>query len=387
VLNDYMKLFQPCNVGRTSAPNRLVAQPVEANDGTTQGGISELTRRRYLKLAEGCWGLTFMEAVSVTETSLAHKNGLVLNCANLDGFKRLVESFKKIYPQGLLLVQLTHSGIKSGAFSRVTSVVPTEQKGVDWLSDHEIEDIRQKFVKGAVLAQQAGADGIDFKLCHGYLGTEIIRPSNIRDDRWGGDFENRARFLIEGIQEIKSRLQGTDFLLGSRISMFEGIPGGCGTSGPDETVEDLTEMKHLVAMMDSLGMDFINVSAGLPGSTSEITIPTRKTRLFCLDHFRYAREVKSLGTGLKVIGSAYSILKEQAPLMADDNIRRGYVDFAGFGRQSLADPLFPEKLKRGEAIDYCTACLGCGDLLDNQNTAGCIVYNDYYRKLFKSLKK
>jgi 2,4-dienoyl-CoA reductase-like NADH-dependent reductase (Old Yellow Enzyme family) len=219
------------------------------------------------------------------------------------------------------------------------------------------------------------------------LGTEIIRPSNIRDDRWGGVFENRARFLVEAIREIKSRLHGTNFLLGSRISMFEGIPGGCGTAGSGETVEDLTEMKRLVGIMDSLDMDFVNVSAGLPDSTTPITIPTRETRLFCLDHFRYAKAVKSLGTNLKVIGSAYSILKEQAARMADDNIRRGYVDFAGFGRQSLADPLFPEKLKRGEAIDYCTACMGCGDLLDTQSTAGCIIHNDYYRQLFKSLKK
>jgi 2,4-dienoyl-CoA reductase-like NADH-dependent reductase (Old Yellow Enzyme family) len=384
---DYAALFKPCDIGRISASNRLVSQPMEANDGTATGGISELTRRRYLKLAEGCWGLTFMEAVSITEKSLAHKNGLVLSRANLDGFKKLVESFKQINPQGLLLIQLTHSGIKSGAFSQVKSVLPSYQDGIEYLSDREIEEILNTFVECALMAEQAGLDGIDFKLCHGYLGTEMIRPTNTRMDRWGGEFENRTRFFVDAIREIKSRLQSTHFLLGSKISMFEGIPGGCGTCGPDEAVEDLVEMKRLVALMDDLGMDYVNVSAGLPGSTTAIAIPTKATRLFYLDHFRYAKEVKTLGTGLKVIGSAYSILKEQAPLMARDNIVKGYVDFAGFGRQSWADPLLPVKLRQGDKVQYCTACMGCGSLVDSQHTSGCIVYNDCYRKLNKRLKK
>jgi 2,4-dienoyl-CoA reductase-like NADH-dependent reductase (Old Yellow Enzyme family) len=383
---NYEALFEPCQIGRILTSNRLVSQPIEANDGTQHGGISELTRHRYMNLAKGGWGLNFMEAVSITEESLAHKNGLVLSQSTLDGFKQLVESFKQINPQGLLLIQLTHSGIKSGPFSRVTSLLPPEQDGIDCLSDREIEDIRKKFVAGALLAQQAGLDGIDLKLCHGYLGTEMMRPANTRQDRWGGSFENRTRFLEDAVRDISSRLQRTDFLLGSRISMFEGIAGGCGTAGPDETVEDLTEMKRLVTLMDALGMDYVNVSAGLPGATTPLAIPTGETRLFCLDHFRYAREVKALGTGLTVIGSAYSVLKEQAPLMAQDNISRGYVDLAGFGRQSLADPLYPVKLKHGDKIHYCTSCMGCGNLVDSQHTAGCIVYHDYYRKLNKKLK-
>jgi 2,4-dienoyl-CoA reductase-like NADH-dependent reductase (Old Yellow Enzyme family) len=387
MLKDYEALFEPCEIGRIFTSNRLASQPMEANDATATGGMSELTRRRYLKLAEGCWGLTFMEAVSITEKSLAHKNGLVLNRTNLDGFKKLVESFKQINPQGLLLIQLTHSGIKSGAFSQVKSVMPSHQEGVEYLSGREIEEIQNTFVECALLAEEAGLDGIDFKLCHGYLGTEMIRPANTRTDRWGGEFENRTRLFVDAVREIKSRLQSRHFLLGSKISMFEGIPGGCGTCSPDETVEDLVEMKRLVALMDTLGMDYVNVSAGLPGSTTAIAIPTKETRLFYLDHFRYAKEVKTLRTRLKVIGSAYSILNKQAPSMARDNIVKGYVDFAGFGRQSWADPLFPVKLKQGDKIQYCTSCMGCGSLVDNQHTAGCIVYNDYYRKLNKELNQ
>jgi 2,4-dienoyl-CoA reductase-like NADH-dependent reductase (Old Yellow Enzyme family) len=385
-IEEYAVLFTPCQVGHKLAPNRLAAQPMEANDGTRAGGVSELTLRRYINLARGPWGIVFVEAVSITEASLGHKNGLVLNRGTLDDFKRLVDAFKTIHPHGLLMIQLTHSGILSGSFSRVTSVCPLERDDVHYLSTDEIEGIRQAFVEGALMAEEAGADGIDFKLGHGYLGTEMLRPANTREDRWGGDFENRTRFLRESIQELKSRLQTRDFILGSRVSLYEGIRGGCGTAGPDEIVEDLAEMKQLVLMMDTLGMDYINVTAGLPAVTTEMSIPAPSARLFFLDQFRYAKTVKDMQTSLKVIGSAYSILKQHGPAYAAENIRKGYVDFAGFGRQTFADPDYPRKLKAAEKINYCTACSGCGKLIDTQMHAGCIIYNDYYRDLYRRLQ-
>jgi len=383
---EYAMLFTPCQVGRKAAPNRLVAQPMEANDGIRAGGVSELTLGRYSNLARGLWGIVFVEAVSITETSLGHRNGLILNRRTLDDFKRLVETFKRINPQGLLMIQLTHSGILSGSFSEVTSVCPLERDDVHYLSADEIEGIRQAFVEGALMAEESGADGIDFKLGHGYLGTEMLRPANTRKDQWGGDFENRTRFLKQSIQEVQSKLKTKDFILGSRVSLYEGIRGGCGTAGPAEIIEDLTEMKQLVLMMDALRMDYINVTAGLPAVTTAMSIPTPSARLFFLDQFRYAKTVKDMQTSLKVIGSAYSILKEHGPAYAHENIRKGYVDFAGFGRQSFADPDYPRKLSAAEKINYCTACSGCGKLIDAQMQAGCIIYNDYYRDLHRKLQ-
>jgi len=383
---DIAIISESYKMGKKTAPNRLVSQPMEANDGLEDGRCSDRSYERYKNLARGNWGIVVVESISVTGSSLGRKNGLFINRKNIDSFKRLVGEFKTINNDSLILFQITHSGSLSGSFSQVAKVYPDQEEQGDFFSAEEIEKVREQFVKGALLSEEAGADGIDFKLCHGYLGTELIRPSNKRNDKWGGSFENRTRFLREGIEEIKSGLQRHDFILGSRISMYEGLRGGCGTADPDELIEDLTEMRQIMGLFETLGMDYVNVSAGAAGISSELIRPVKSSQHLALQQFRYTKEAKTMTPSLKVIGSAYSVFGETAPLYAAENISKGYTDFAGLGRQSFADPLYPKKLFNGEPINYCKLCGGCSELLARQVNTGCIVYDEYYRSLLKDSK-
>src|SRR5690554_5087758 len=111
-------LYSPLKIGNKTAANRFVVQAMEGNDGAEGGAVSDRTLDRYVKLAKGKWGAVVVEAISVDPRSRARVNGLVLNKKNLDSFKRLVDSYKKENPDGVLLFQLTHSGRKSGPFSR-----------------------------------------------------------------------------------------------------------------------------------------------------------------------------------------------------------------------------------------------------------------------------
>jgi 2,4-dienoyl-CoA reductase-like NADH-dependent reductase (Old Yellow Enzyme family) len=361
---------------------------MEGNDGEAGGAVSERGRERYRALARGGWGVVVVEAISVVHSPLARKFGLVMAPENLESFKRLVGDFKEIFPEGLLLFQLTHSGRNSGSFSRRTCLYPGDAPpGSHLLDTSEVEAIGEAFIRAARLAQEAGADGIDFKMCHGYLGAEMLRPANLRDDKWGGSFENRTRFIREIAGEIISGRRSRDFIVGSRVSLFEGVRGGCGTAGPDELIEDLGEMDRVILLLRETGMDYINVSAGIPALTPEITRPTKPSVRFYLHHFRYAARVKELAPELTVIGSAYSVLAGEAAAYAEENIARGYVDCAGFGRQSFADPLYPAKLLSGEKVDYCIACSGCSRLMAAQLNDGCIVYNPYYREVNKNFAK
>jgi 2,4-dienoyl-CoA reductase-like NADH-dependent reductase (Old Yellow Enzyme family) len=212
-------------------------------------------------------------------------------------------------------------------------------------------------------------------MCHGYFGCELLRPGNQRDDKWGGSFENRTRFLTESVKEIKSRVKNKDFIIGSRISYWEGIKGGCGTRGADDALEDLTEMDEVIKLMVKLGCDYVNISAGIPGLTSEITRPTNPSKYFYLHQFRYARHAKALvGDDIKVFGSAYSVLKEEGISLAEENLQRGDTDFVGWGRQTLADPLFPKRVANNEIVDYCKVCSGCSRLMIKQEKVKCIIY-------------
>jgi 2,4-dienoyl-CoA reductase-like NADH-dependent reductase (Old Yellow Enzyme family) len=384
------KIFEPLKIGDKSFPNRLFAQAMEGNDGENGGMPSVRTIDRYTKLAEGGWGGVIIEATSVIETSLARKNGIIINKKNLDSIKRLVEAFKKINGESLLLLQITHSGERSGDFSDITTLTPGNKSGPRYIPGDEIQRIRDRFIEGALLAQEAGTDGVDIKMCHGYFGGEMLRPSNTRDDGWGGSFENRTRFLREVAGGVKSGLKNGGFILGSRLSMYEGIRGGCGTSGPDDIVEDISSMLDVIRLMDRLGMDYVNVSAGIPALTGTITRPTEPSKYLALHHLRYTKTVKETvkkeNLKLRVIGSAYSSYKAGAVELAEEMISRDYVDLCGFGRQIFADPLTPKKLKSGEAVNWCVLCSGCAKLMTSQLNDGCIVYNDYYKEINRKLK-
>ncbi|MHC4885906.1 MAG: oxidoreductase [Planctomycetota bacterium] len=385
-------VFSPITIGSKTAPNRLVSQAMEANDGVDGGKVSELGIKRYRKLARGKWGVVVVEALSISDTSLARINGMIIRRENLESFKQLVTAMREENPDCVILFQISHSGRNSNTvFSEKTTVAPGFEDVGRYLSEDEIQDILDGFVEGSLLAEEAGADGVDFKLCHGYFGAELLRPQNTRDDRWGGSFENRTRFLREGVEAIKTRRKSEDFILGSRISMYEGIRGACGTPAADEIVEDLSEMKRVVALMADLGMDYVNISAGIPGITSEITRPCKGSEYLALHHFRYCKEVKELlrerGSEMKVIGSAYSIYKEEGIDLGGENVERGYTDLFGYGRQSFADPLTPAKLEAGEEVDWCVACSGCTRMMIAQINDGCLLFNPYYKELWKEHQK
>ena len=380
----------PAPFGARTAPNRFFAQPMEGNDGENGGCPSDRTVARYAALGRGLWGVAVVEASSVVSDCLARVNQLILEGRNLDGFKRLVGAYKEANPDGILLVQITHSGRKGLGGTVPTTLYEPGPAGARLLDTAEIDDIRRRFVAAARIAEQAGADGIDFKMCHGYFGAEMLRPANNRADGWGGSFGNRTRFLRETVPEVRAAAARADFLVGARISMYEGIRGGCGTATADELVEDLTEMGRVVELMASLGMDYVNVSAGIPGETSEITRPVPQGRWFYLQHIRYSKLVSELlGAASKtsgrrkpaVIQSAFSILKADALELAADCVGRGYSDFAGFGRQEFADPETPAKLLRGEEPRWCVCCSGCTKLMVSQVNDGCSFYNEYYKKL------
>ena len=199
----------------------------------------------------------------------------------------------------------------------------------------------------------------------------------------------------------KSRREADSFLLGARFSIYEGIPGGFGTAGPGEVIEDLREPLQFARRMESLGFHYVNVSAGIPAITPEIVRPTKLYPEGVYRHFGWTRAVKK-AVSIPVIGSGYSYLrdgkndlKDSDPAKrsflhwAEKNLKEGVCDLVGIGRQSLADPLFAQKILAGKSseVQYCLACGGCSLLLRSQAQTGCSIYSDYYKKRLKEVQK
>jgi 2,4-dienoyl-CoA reductase-like NADH-dependent reductase (Old Yellow Enzyme family) len=395
-IKDILILASPIEAGRLIIPNRLVAQPMERSAGTEQGALTPALVQEYLDLARGQWGVLHVEAMSVTPAYKSRKGQLVISKTTRADISALLGKMRAIAPTTAYVLQLTVPGVVAGEGLPKTTIIPgvhAADPSIKLFLDKEIEEILESFKLAIDVGIEAGVDGIDIKACHGYLGVEFLRPANNRPGNFGGSFENRTRWFKEIVSHARraARDAGKDrFLLGSRISVAEYIPGGVGTAGPGEYIEDLTEVQQFAARLCDWGANFVNVTAGIPATVPEITRPTKNVPWGIYIHFRLTKAIKNYlaaeGKHPLVMGSAYTMLGTDLPRHAAKNIQDGVVDLIGLGRQVLADPCYPAKLFSGKTkeIDLCTGCSSCAQLLRQQKHVGCVHYNPLFKNALKS---
>jgi len=398
------KLFTPIKIGGKTAKNRIALNAMECNDADKDGNPSELTHRRYKRVAEGDAGVVVVEAVSVIDESRGRLNQLIGSRKNQEGLAALFSEMKKINKDQVVLIQLTHSGeLSEPTFSRRVCVKPLAGFGGDLLTEEEVEHIIDSFVESAKVVHDAGGDGVDVKLCHGYLGSQFLRPYNDRKWKYGGSWKNRTRFAYEIYERISREIKDPDFIVGSKISAWEGFPGGCGSAGPDSPVIDLTETLELIKGIEERGAHFIIQSAGSPSITLALSQPDRNIPDYAYLHLTFQAEMnKVLKPETVLIGSAYSVFRngknkflgverEKASFeyWANKQIGDGNVDMVALGRQSLADPYLPKKLSEGkrDEVDWCTTCDNCIEFLIRQEPVGCAVYQREYTKRLQEIRK
>jgi len=397
-------LLNPIQIGTRTCQNRFFIQPMECNDEDETGNPSADTTERYCDFAKGEAGLVSLEAISVTRESRARDNQLMIMEANREPLKQFVRKVKEANPKSLFIFQLTHSGeLSNPEFSRRVCVKPLTGYGGDLLTEDEVDKIMDDFVLAAQIAHDAGADGIDMKLCHGYFGSQIIRPYNDRKWKYGGSWENRSRFAFELFERISRAVNDKDFLIGSKISAWEGFPGGFGTDGPDSPVMDLTEPLALIKGLEERGAQYFIQSAGSPSITISITQVDKHIPYYAYLHQYWAKEFRrALKPETVVIGSNFSVFRngknnlcavaqEDSSLLSygAQCIERGVVDMIGLGRQSFADPYLPRKLRENHEneIKYCTICDNCLELLIRQTPVGCCTYNKKYTDILVNERK
>ena len=332
--DNYDWLFRRRAIGSKTAPNLLVLQPLERGDGTAEGKPSESAYGWYRKLAAGHWGILFVENTTCSNdpTERGHlPNGFLMTESNLTEFKRLVREIKDVSPETVLMIQLSngspgnnHEG-NSNFMSLTTSAIGSSLANM---------------VNGAVLAAEAGFDGMDLKLCHGHLTFQLLSEANKRQDEWGGEIlRQRARFVKEAVQRIREELahkRKRSFIIGARVSE-----------------PNLANLRDIVKVLDKdLHLDFINVS-NFPDmfNADAISVLTQAVKMM-----EPRAAVIQSGFTSYLVNRGNPVEKMRLALQT-----RLAPEFVGFGRQAIADPLTPEKLKnnRFEEINWCKRCNSC----------------------------
>jgi len=403
-MSEKSPLFQPIQVGNKTAENRIAINAMECCDADTEGNPTDTTYRRYKQLFEGNAGVIFIEALSVIDESRGRMAQLTALPRNRKPLEKLVSETKKVNDKPVMLWQLTHSGeLSHPEFSKRVCVKPLPGYEGELMSEEDVEYVLDRFVEAAKIAHDCGADGIDFKLCHGYFGSQLLRPYNDRKWKYGGSFENRARFAYEGYERIAKEINDPNFIVGSKISVWEGIPGGMGTAGPDSPIPDPTEIIKLCKGLEERGAKYILQSAGNPSITLALTQPDKKIPDYVYLHFWFQKILReALQPETVVMGSAYSVLRDGRNNLrgckqeessfrywAEKNIRDGIVDMPAIGRQSLADPYLPKKMEEGrdKDVNWCTACDNCIEFLIRQKPVGCSTYFKEYTEALKEIRR
>jgi len=342
-------LFDRTNIGKMNLRNRIFMSPM--GTGTDpDGGFSEQSREYYEDRAEGGFGLVILGATTCT-TKYEPKPCNVLDSQPM--VERLQRVAQSCHNYGAKVCLQISAGIGRMAFSDpgtppyAASAVPgTYFPDVLCrpLSIEQIHDIEESFGNTAMWAKAAGCDSIMVQGYGGYLIDQFMSELwNKRDDEYGGSLENRMRFPLNLIKQVKEKC-GDDFPILFKFTLTHLIVGG-------RTIE---EGLKIAKMLEEAGVAGLHVDQGCFEVWYK-PIPT------VYDDF---------GTKIDIASKVKEVVnipvfcdgKLDDPEVAMEAVKSGKVDYISLGKQSIADPQWPNKVKAGR-FDDVRACIGCNDCL------------------------
>jgi NADPH2 dehydrogenase len=410
--------------------NSFAIHPMEGCDGDLDGNPGELTFRRYLRFGAGGAKLIWFEACAVVPEGRANPRQLWIHPGSAKQLKELLEACRNAHRKEfgacddfVAVLQLTHSGRYSFEKQKVASRhpvldlyplvnregLPPRENLPELASDDYLAALEDRFVQAAALARELGFDGVDLKMTHGYLLSELI-GARTREGAYGGSLENRARFTLNVAEKIRRHV-GDDFLLAVRLGVYDGIPYavgsedsagvprafptpynyGFGTDPNDPYCMDLSEPIQFIGWLKQAGVRLLNVSLGIPYANPHLGRPFDKPNegyyetpehplLGVARHFSATAQIQNAYPDLAVVGTGYSWLRHFLIHAAAANVKLHRTTLAGLGRAALAYPEIPrvaleraelDPLRTCKTLSYCTYLMRSKNNELRQFPAGC----------------
>ncbi|MGA8942786.1 MAG: 2-enoate reductase, partial [Thermoactinomyces sp.] len=363
----YMKLFEPTYIGKLKLKNRMSMAPM-GNIGYSDpsGAFNQRIQDYYVERAKGGIGLIITGVCSV-DYNIEGLPQPAIPCPTANPLAFIYNATQmneRVHAYGTkIIIQLTGGLGRSALPGFVTkAIAPSEQEnrfdpGIIHreMTEEEIENMIQKFIDSAVISKRSGFDGVEIHAVHeGYLLDQFtISFFNHRSDQYGGSLENRLRIPIQIVKGIKQAC-GPDFPVSLRYSlksMMKGLRQGA-LPGEEftEVGRDIEEGIEAAKILVDAGYDALNVDAGTYDSWYW-NHPSM--------YFEYEGIYREFGEILKKEVDVPIILagRMDNPDIAIESLNTS-CDIVSYGRQLLADPYYPEKLRTGR-LDEIRPCLGC----------------------------
>ncbi len=384
----FEKLLEPHNIGSVKTRNRIIK---------TGAGMfmwheddlhmNEAIKAFYEALARGGVGLLIVESPTIDYPTGARwrPRYRIDDDKYIKGLSELVQVIRK--HDCPTFMQMNHDGPWQSRLGidpdppfsgpPIASSNVVMKSGNDFhneepreLTAPEIEEIVDKFASAAVRAEKAGFQGVDINAASSHLLHNFLSPFwNRRQDAYGGSLENRARFAVEIIQEIKKRL-GRDFPVSVCIN---GIEIGRVMGIEDDKCMTAEDSRGIARLLQEAGADAIHVRSHWLGYHVGAYLPEA---LFYpeppipLKSFprEYDRSRRGAGANLivaagikKAVSIPVMVVGRLDPELGEKVLREGKADFIAMTRRLIADPDLPNKVASGriEDIAPCTACDNC----------------------------
>lgn len=349
----FPNLFKPFSIGPMKFANRIVMPPMATNYATSEGFVTDRQIAYYVERAKGGVGYLTVEHTGILQQGKASPRMLLVSTdEHIGSLKKLVRAVHAV--DGRIVIQINHAGrqtlpsvtgmpIVGPSPVPVTTPSPSGDNVPHELSLDEIQQIIAAFSAAAGRVKEAGADGVEVHMAHGYLICSFLSPfSNKRTDQYGGSVERRARFAVEVLRAVRGRV-GTDYPVICRLSGDEYVEGGL----------EIEDTMQIAKILEKEGADALHVSACNAASVF-LNHPPYYVKEGIFVHL--AENVKS-AVRIPVI----AVGRIRKPSMADRIVSEGKADLVSMGRALIADPHMPRKAKEGrlEEIVPCISCNRC----------------------------
>ena len=347
---DYSILWRPIDINKCRIRNRISMSGMGTFTPTTVDQVeTESGLRYYEERAKGGIGLIHTGAYFIDEKTA--QGGRTLDFSTDKSIPSGTQLTERVHRWGAKIFAQLSCGTGRNGMPQIGERVPISSSenpsfyNPDMicraLTIDEIEEMMEHWKVAAQNAVYMGFDGIQIHAHAGYLMDQFMSEIwNHRTDKYGGSFENRCRFTMETVDAIRS-VVGPDFPITYRISLDHRFPGG-------RTIE---ESMKILDVLDKCGIDAFDIDAACY-ETMDYIFPTRYTGEACMayvcEEARKHLTKPIINTGNHSMESAVALLES------------GNADIAQFGRQSIADPQFANKLREGRREDV-RPCIVCNE--------------------------
>ena len=352
---EFRALFTPIQVGGLTLKNRIYSSG-HAEAMAENGRPTERLRRYHEAKARGGCALTIFggsSSVHPSSPAAAWKQIANHDDSVIAGYRAIADA---AHQHGcLVFTQLTHLGRRAqsdpetaGALlapsqipERVHREVPHE------LEAEQIAELVRAFGDAAHRCRDGGLDGIELSMAHNHLIDQFWSPRfNERVDEYGGSLDNRLRFGLDVLGEIRRRV-GRDFVVGARISGDEFTPGGL-------TAADMAAIARRLAASGLV--DFLSIIGGGAHTYSLQAMAIPNMSFTPAVFVPLAAAIKAAAPGVAILHASRIV----DPVQADGIVAAGQVDVVGMTRALIADPDLPRKAREGR-LDDIRACVGANE--------------------------